>query len=644
MLSEKILTTENTTVSLNELFPCNTTQFIKPFEHVVDPDIHRGICLDFELSGREQKQKISPILRLARPEDAEKLVGIYTELYNGTYPYKEMEDVEEVRKYIRDPNVQWLVYQDPSYNIAGCITFVLDFDNKRGYIRGFMLKKKYQGTIDITKAMIGSMLGMIHKFKNKIYTWYVENRTAHAKSQYSMCVCGISPIGFFPNKDVFLGKIESDLMQILYDSRALEKYRASEIPSILPQVEPCYLYSDERYNLGYYHIKDPGEFLNDIKIEKIKNTISKTIVKDKFGYETIKFTIEGTNSYFEFLYTPQVQNFEKTKYHIHNLEELYVFVQEFIKCKNELEVRYCEVFVSAYKPEHQKLFYEAGLSPRGYIPSWEFNNQKNVFEDNILFNWFEGDIDDGIQLIEEGKGLLSVLGLSNVVQYDLLPKQKGGVLQRFPSFRKAKARVENIWNFPKLIKSTLIIGLVVYLSLLFGSIGVASGSGYTIIRNTVSQLGSSNYTQVPLMFDLTSVFGGCITIIMYCYLSRRLKLPTGQEVKFLYRLTKLALPFGIVGSFGIMFVGVFSLDRSIGIVHSIVSVIAFSSFVIALFSYGILISRYCCEMPKIIGFVGIIPLLALMGNCIFPTPLLEWTLLFSILTSITPLVCWLTFR
>jgi len=255
MLSEKILTTENTTVSLNELFPSNTTQFIKPFEQVVDPDIHRGICLNFELSGREQKQKISPILRLARPEDAEDLVGIYTELYNGTYPYKEMEDVEEVRKLIRSPNVQWLVYQDSSYNIAGCITFVLDFGNKRGYIRGFMLKKEYQGIIDTTKAMIGSMLGMIHKFKNKIYTWYVENRTAHAKSQYSMCVCGISPIGFFPNKDVFLGKIESDLMQILYDSRALEKYRASEIPSILPQVEPCYLYSDERYNLGHYHIK-----------------------------------------------------------------------------------------------------------------------------------------------------------------------------------------------------------------------------------------------------------------------------------------------------------------------------------------------------------------------------------------------------
>ena len=122
------------------------------------------------------------MLRLAKPEDAKEITEIYKELYNGTYPYKEMEDIEEVKSMIQDPNIQWIIYQDPFYNIAGCITFVLDFENKRGYIRGFMLKKKYQKQIDITKAMIGSMIGMIYKFKDAIFNWYVENRTAHAKS------------------------------------------------------------------------------------------------------------------------------------------------------------------------------------------------------------------------------------------------------------------------------------------------------------------------------------------------------------------------------------------------------------------------------------------------------------------------------
>ena len=93
--------------------------------------------LNFEIAERKHQRKISPILRLANPNDAKEITEIYKELYDGTYPYKEMEDVEEVRKMILDPHVKWIVYQDPNYNIAGCITFVLDFENRRGYIRGY---------------------------------------------------------------------------------------------------------------------------------------------------------------------------------------------------------------------------------------------------------------------------------------------------------------------------------------------------------------------------------------------------------------------------------------------------------------------------------------------------------------------------
>ena len=401
----------NSVVSLNKLFPISTRQFIQPFKKLVDPDISKGICVDFELCGREQKNKVNPILRIARSEDAEELVGIYKELYNSTYPYKEMEDVDEVQKMILDPSIQWIIFQDPSLNIAGCITFVLDFKNKRGYIRGFMLKKKYQRHIDITKAMIGSMLGMIHKFRNRIYNWYVENRTAHAKSQYSMWVCGIAPIGFYPNKDVFLGCIESDLMQILYDERSLSVYRCEKIPEIIPCVETSYLYSERRYNLGYYRLITPEITLCKAKITKIKKSLLKHISKDKYGYETIKFTLKGSSSFFEFLYTPQVQNFEKTKYKVSNLEELSVLVQEFVKCGKDLGIRYSEVFVSAYKPEHQQIFHDAGFFPRGYVPSWNYSKKRGVFKDYILFNTFDGVLDEKIQLINEGQDLLTALGL-----------------------------------------------------------------------------------------------------------------------------------------------------------------------------------------------------------------------------------------
>jgi len=400
-------------ISSNELFCDFIDEFLEPFEYLIKTDIHKGMVLNFDIYHKSNIKKLSPILILASPKDAKKITEIYKELYNGTYPYKEMEDEKSVRKMIENLNYRWVLFKDRFNNVAGCITFALDFKNKRGYIRGFMLRKKYQGHIDIVKSMIGSMIGMCNSFRDKIFMWYVENRTAHAKSQYSMWVCGINPIAFFPNKDIFLNSVESDLMQIIYDKRALNEYHRTDKPCILPEIYKSYLYSKARYNLCSAKIIDPKLDLDPRKLNSIHKKITKKTVKDKFDYETITFSIKDSGSYIQFIYTPTVQTIEKTKYIVKNLEELYVLVHELIKFGNELSIRYSEVFVSAYKPNHQKIFLDAGLSPRGYIPSWKYIQEKNYFEDHILFNYFEGKIDGNIQLIPEGRELLKCLNIQN---------------------------------------------------------------------------------------------------------------------------------------------------------------------------------------------------------------------------------------
>lgn len=640
-ISEEVIS--NSVVSLTELFPNFTGQFIKPFEQVVNPDIHKGICLNFELCDREQKFKVNPILRLAQLEDAEELVGIYKELYNGTYPYKEMEDVDEVRKMIQDPTIQWIIYQDPSFNIAGCITFVLDFDNKRGYIRGFMLKRKYQGNFDITKAMIGSMLGMIHTFKNRIYNWYVENRTAHAKSQYSMCVCGISPIGFYPNKDIFLGKVESDLMQILYDERSLNQYRSKEIPQILPCVETNYLYSENRYKLGDYILTNPDIKLNLHEVKTLKKNLIKQVSKDKYGYETIKFTLENSSSYFKFLYTPQVQNFEKTEYRVNNLEELYVFVREFIKCGKELGIRYCETFISAYKPEQQKIFHDAGLSPRGYIPSWNYNLDTETFEDHILFNRFDGIIDKNIQVIDKGKDLLAVLEL-HPMTFKIEEKRKSVMV-----IEKLKAS-----PVQKHLKKTLGFGIIGYVTLIFLSVIVAFFSEpmqYMLWLHTISDLGSFIFTPLPSLFDTACILAGLITI-PYCLSLRRkvcsqiTSVKKSITIKAPYIgniLLKSAVIIGICGGIGYFFVGVFSLERAgpNNILHGLCAGGAFLGFVLSNILFSVYIIFFQNKIPKGFGIFGIIAPITFFGlYCIFINPLIEWLLLISILGFSVPMGLW----
>ena len=629
MLSKQIYSEK--TVSLKELFPNFTHEFLEPFKGIVGDKFKHNLQLDFNIVGKKRSHKVSPILRLARPEDAEGIIEIYKELYDGTYPYKEMENIDEVRKKIEDPNIQWIIYQDPSFNIAGCITFVLDFDNKRGYIRGFMLRKKYQGYIDITKAMIASMLGMLHKFKDIIYVWYVENRTAHSKSQYSMAVCGISPIGFYPNKDVFCGEIESDMMQILYDERVLKEFHSKKVPQLISEVGPCYQYSKVQYGLESASVMKPQVSINKSLARAFKKSIYKKIKRDKFGYETITLKAKNSASFFEFLYTPQVQNFEKTKYKVKNLEELYAFVKEFLRCKKELEVRYCEVFISAYKREHQQIFYDAGFKPRGYIPSWKYSTKRAIFKDSVLFSLFEGKISDDIQLIDQGYELIEVLGFNTYSQ------------ENSDSKSRETPKKKKLYSFPtskRIVKPFLLSAMTAYLSLLVISLLIAmnfGNVGFNITQHTISDLGNSFFTPAPFLFDFACSFSGAITIPYSFYICNVLAREGSLRKKI---ITHAGLISGVIGGLGYMCVGIFSLERPgpNGAIHIISAGIAFTGFVLSILFFSIPLLLRQNIMPKIFGASGIIlPLIILILNIILITPLLEWLLLFSILFHIVPL-------
>ena len=399
-------------ITFNELFSESTNHFLTPFNEIVKPSIHSGMELTFELTQKDRKKKISPILRLARTKDAEDVVSVYLDIYGGDYPYKEMEDVEKVRKMIESDEYKFLMFLDRDRTVVGCFTYQLDFEKHRGYMRGFNIKRQYQGYIDAVKACIGSMVGMWNEYNEDIAMWYCENRTAHSKSQYIAQVCGIKPVAFFPCKDIFMGKIESDLMQIVYNKETLREKRSKRIPHILPQVLPCFSYSDKRYNLGKVKMESPQLRLDYTEVFRLNYDLILSNQEDKFGYIKYKFTFPKSDSYFSFLYTPNVNNFEKVKYHVDSLEEFQVFTSRFTQLAIDLDVRYCEIFISAYNSSHQKIILDDGFKPRGYVPSWEYNHLTDEYEDHIVFNSFKGEIDQKLKLIEEGEDLIYHLNLA----------------------------------------------------------------------------------------------------------------------------------------------------------------------------------------------------------------------------------------
>jgi hypothetical protein len=415
MLSEQVVSSP--IISQEDLFCRNIDQFIQVYRPILDLNIVKGMNLNFSLPISLNHRRVSPIIQLARPEDAKELVAICKEVYDGTYPYKEMEDEEYIRKKIEDPQYHILLFKDKMDTTLGCFKCILDFEQKKGYMGGFMLRKQFQKSIDVVKAIVGSYVWMWTTFKDRIFIWYCENRTSQSTSQFMTSVCGIKTVSFLPNKDIFCNEIESDVLGVVYVEKALKKYRSKEIPRVIPSAVNCYQFSRKHYPLEGCSVEDPQLIFDLPLLKNLKMKLKMNIKPISFGgkviYKEITLYYEDSESYFKFLYTPQIQNFEKTEYQVSNLEELFIFVSNFIEIAKDMDVRYVEVFASAYEPTQQKIFYTFGLIPRGYVPCWRYNKRLDRFEDYIVFNSYIGTLSKNLQLIREGVELFEVLDIGS---------------------------------------------------------------------------------------------------------------------------------------------------------------------------------------------------------------------------------------
>lgn len=382
--------------------------FLKTYEKYKDLDLQKGIS--FKERNVSKTTKITPSLQIASPEEAKDIAEIFNKVYHGTYPYKELMNEKEIRKMILDPAFYWTVFKVNSKEIIGCIGFHIDLKNKSATFHGFAIKKEYQGVTDLLKLLIAGFYTILHKYHKKVLIWFCEVRSAHRKSQFLAAVQHLIPSAFFPKKDIFFKKEESEFLHILYDSDALKKYRKKERPKIIPRMLNSYIYAFEKFQIGLPEIKNHKRLkFNNNKIEDINRNLIRKVEKDNIGNELITISIKNNNSFISFLYNPLIRIFEKTEYQVSNKEELYLFITEVKKLIKKKRIRYFECFVSGYKPSHQIILYDAGLRPFGYIPSFKYNRNENVFEDQIAFIYYEGKVNGNLKLIPENEKFLKII-------------------------------------------------------------------------------------------------------------------------------------------------------------------------------------------------------------------------------------------
>ncbi|MHA1372925.1 MAG: hypothetical protein ACTSVI_07005 [Promethearchaeota archaeon] len=407
MITQEILTWP--IIPREYLYPKSIEDFLANFEGILDLDIETGMELDFLIEGREASTKISPVLKLARLEDAKDLADICKKVYDNSYPYHEMEDEKVIKKLIKDPCHHFILFKVGEYS-AGCFRCAIDYKEKKGYMGGFMLRKQFHGVVDVIKVIMGSYYWMWSTFKDDVVMWHCENRTAHAALQHMTALCGINTVAIFPNKDIFYGFVESDVMGLIFNEKTLNNYRTKKVPALIENALEPFLFADNLYKLGFFQLVSPHLELDQEKINNLKSKINRKASKDKHGYEHFCLTLQGTKSYFSFLHTPSVKNYEKVKYHVDSLEEFHVFILEVRKCMVEQDIRYCEIFTSAHEPEYQQLLFEFGFRARGYVPCWELDAKEQYYDDSLVFSYHEGEIEH-IELLPQGRELFSMVGL-----------------------------------------------------------------------------------------------------------------------------------------------------------------------------------------------------------------------------------------
>lgn len=231
---------------------------------------------------------------------------------------------------------------------------------------------------------------------------------------------------------------------------------------------------------------------------------------------------------------------------------------------------------------------------------------------------------------------------------------------------KSKSWVERLYEFvtnPRTVRVSTYLILGLYIGLVIIGVIIATAldpDGYNVFDNWISDLGSSNHTPAPILYDLACISAGILTIPFHYYLERYLaplpKTPNDFEKnrvpghRWSFRLMGAGFFFSFIGSIFYIGVGIWSGDRSElnGIpMHEICSIGAFLGFAFAAIFVGLTLTisdRRIVPSPfnYILGTYGVyVPItVAILNITGFPGatgPLLEWSLLWAILGWIVPL-------
>ena len=205
---------------------------------------------------------------------------------------------------------------------------------------------------------------------------------------------------------------------------------------------------------------------------------------------------------------------------------------------------------------------------------------------------------------------------------------------------KTKERLKEL-IFERLSKF-LLYGSFFYVFCLFTSVITAYFFGYSVLTHYISDLGRQAVFPFSWLHDAFCVFAGLISVPVTVSFSKKLKVRY-KDSKHSLLFAKIGLVSGVLGNLGLVFVGIFSLDRAgpDQIYHGISAFFAFCGIAVSIFFFSLnIVLSHKCNLKKLGAYGLVVPLVLLFLNCVIATPIFEWLFYYSIIAFILVLDCY----
>ncbi len=183
------------------------------------------------------------------------------------------------------------------------------------------------------------------------------------------------------------------------------------------------------------------------------------------------------------------------------------------------------------------------------------------------------------------------------------------------------------------LEKTLYYCCVGYIGLLTLNIVLSSFFGFSLATNYISDLGSARFIPFPYFHDAVCVFGGIVSLPFNYFVRKKLRI-VYKSSKHSTLFVECGFALGIVGNVGYIFLGVFSLDRAGPgqLFHGLTALFSLSGYAISIFFYGLnIVLSHKCKLKNLGIFGMVVPISLLVLFFVFSIPVIEWSLLCSIL-------------